>query len=251
MSYDTLRIYADGLDDLMRMRVGMDNRIGAAKREGNDTAHQTFSVALDSIKIAEKGIYSGLVKAFKLAAPDLYEWTESVCGLGTPTVGRLLGTLGDPLIATPMRMEGEGAARTRVPDGEPYYRTVSQLWQYCGYGDASMKATSGMSQVEAMAMGKRRIKPILHVIQEQALKSAGKKGYCPYRPVYEDKKEFYAETHPEWTPGHIDNAARRIVKKEILRDLWLVRQGLEAQFGGYSPEQIEERKAIATGLVLV
>jgi len=245
MNYDTLRVYAEGLDDLIRVRVGMENRIKAANRAKIDMASETFGIGLKSVCVAEEIIYKGLVKAFRLAAPDINQWVKGTMGLGEPTVARLLGTLGDPLVARPMRMEGTGSDRKAVPDGEPYERTIGQLWQYCGYGDASLKLYAGMSQGELMAMGRKKAKPILHEIQKNALMSAGKKGYCPYRLVYEDSKERYAETHPEWTLGHIDNAARRIVKKEILRDLWLVCKGLEPLHGGYSEDEIGARRQIA------
>jgi len=43
-----------------------------------------------------------------------------------------------------------------------------------------------------------------------------------YGRLYEQAKRRYAETHPEWTRGHIHNAARRWMVKRFLSHLWEV-----------------------------
>lgn len=42
----------------------------------------------------------------------------------------------------------------------------------------------------------------------------------PFRVVYDQRKTHTRSTHPEWTDGHRDNDATRVMGKEILKHLW-------------------------------
>lgn len=41
-----------------------------------------------------------------------------------------------------------------------------------------------------------------------------------YGQLYIDRRNTTAVTHPEWTPGHSQNDAMRILMKRLLRNLW-------------------------------
>jgi hypothetical protein len=42
----------------------------------------------------------------------------------------------------------------------------------------------------------------------------------PYLEVYRQRREHTAVTHPEWTKGHSNDDAKRVMIKAIIRDLW-------------------------------
>lgn len=46
------------------------------------------------------------------------------------------------------------------------------------------------------------------------------KGRNDYGAVYTERRERTALTHPDWTPGHSDADARRIMLKALVADLW-------------------------------
>lgn len=47
----------------------------------------------------------------------------------------------------------------------------------------------------------------------------------PYRQAYDRRRARTAETHPDWTGKHSNADAKRVMTKELLRDLWAAWQG--------------------------
>ena len=45
-------------------------------------------------------------------------------------------------------------------------------------------------------------------------------GCSPFRRVYDARRAHTSVTHPEWTDGHAQNDALRVVSKALLKDLW-------------------------------
>ena len=177
-----------------------------------------------------------LIACYKrVVPPELVEWQQSTPGLGDSTIARVLGHLGDPYIATPHWWEGTGPKR-RLMGGEPYIRTVSQLWQYCGHGDPMRRPTKGMTAEQAAAMGSPQLKMLVHLQAQWCMMGKG-----PYRTTYEEvRAKVEDKTHTvacvrcgpsgkpkepgtPWNLGHQHAHALRIVGKEILRDMWLAR----------------------------
>lgn len=245
-AFDELRIYAECLADAMDHRIALANRL----RSGTVPADITAEVRAD-LDHTEKMLRRGMVKAFRRAAPEVADWTRETVGLGEETMARLLGAIGHPVIARPHHWEGTGSDRVLVPD-EPYLRSVSQLWSYCGHGDPNRKRRKGMDADEAMALGSPHAKKLVYLLAVACIKQAGSaqpssqatpeaapaehgadgasplRRRSPYRDVYDDRR-LATLGRSDWTDGHKHADALRIVGKRILRDLWVVaRQALEA-----------------------
>jgi hypothetical protein len=183
------------------------------------------------------------------SGPAMTEWL-AISGVGPPTVARVLGEIGHPVIAFPMHWEEnpdytEGGKEdkkflvaTVQPDGELFFeRMVSQLWSYCGLGDASRKHYKGESQQEALAAGSKFTKSLIWNLAQPCLKLAGgpdKNGVVkprsPYKNTYDDARAHYdlREGQPcekckgqPCRPIHRHNMAVRKVMKTMLRDLWV------------------------------
>lgn len=183
------------------------------------------------------------------SGPAMTEWL-AISGVGPPTVARVLGEVGHPVIAFPMHWEEnpdykEGGKEhkkflvaTVQPDGEVFFeRMVSQLWSYCGLGDASRKHYKGESQQEALAAGSKFTKSMVWNLAQPCLKLGGgpdkngvMKPRSPYKNTYDDARAHYdlREGQPcdkckgqPCRPIHRHNMAVRKVMKTMLRDLWV------------------------------
>jgi hypothetical protein len=221
VSYALLTIYADLVDDLEKSRIATENRIRSL-RQVKGLAGSPEEERLDSIAMglaeAERKATNELRKAVK--AHPLGEWIGEQPGVGEKQAGRLLGILGDP------------ANRFDPETGELIPRTVSQLWSYCGYGDAS---------VQRLRKGRKAnwngdLKMRAHLIAESCIKQVGKGS--PYRAVYDEARAKYADAvhgedckrcGPSGSPalagsplsdGHKHARALRAVAKIFLRELW-------------------------------
>ena len=167
--------------------------------------------------------------------PSLRNLQNTEPGLGEDSFARILGHLGDPLIATPHWWEGTGSNRVLM-QGDPYVRTVSQLWQYCGHGRPG-RVSKGASAAELAALGSPTLKMLLHLQATWCMRHKGR-----YRDLYVSTREAVKDkTHSvpcvrcgpsgrpaaegtPWPIGHQHAHALRIVGKEILRDMWLARK---------------------------
>ena len=225
MSYALLTIYADLVDDLERSRIATENRIRAL-RQAKGLAGSPEEERLDAIAMglaeAERRAVKELRAAVKLH--PLGPWISGQVGVGEKQAGRLLGVLGDP------------AHRFDPETGEMEPRTVSQLWSYCGYGDASVQRRRRGERANWNASVKTRA----FLIAESCVKcvGSGTRARSPYRDVYEAAREKYADAvhgedckrcGPSGRPaeegsplsdGHKHARALRLVAKEFLRDIW-------------------------------
>jgi hypothetical protein len=91
--------------------------------------------------------------------------------------------------------------------------TVSALWRYAGYGVVD-------GERERPTKGERlhynkRLKIALRQIGVSFMKCDS-----PYRRVYDAARDYYDANRPEWTPGHLHNAAMRKMIKVFLSHLW-------------------------------
>jgi hypothetical protein len=232
-----LRLWAEILEDIQKTRKANYNRIG------EDSDGKVFRLNVDPdqyrpflamIDGAEHEAWKNLVGSYRRVVPhSILAWQKAARGVGEKRMARILGALGDPCIATPHRWEGTGKARTLIV-GEPRYRTVAQLWAYCGIGDPGRRHASGMTADELFACGSTFLKSQLWNMAGEIVK-VGAGG--EYRPVYDEARERYAvrihadECKPchakagdPWKPGHQHNAALRYLSKRVLKDLWLARR---------------------------
>jgi hypothetical protein len=166
-AFDTLRVFAECLADAMDHRIAMDNRL----RSGTVPADIVAEIKAD-LTHTEKQLRRGMVAAFRRAAPDVADWTRDTVGLGEETMARLIGAIGHPVIARPHHWEGEGTKRQLVAD-EPFLRSVSQLWSYCGHGDPTRRKRKGMSADDAMALGSPHAKKLVYLLSVACMKCVG------------------------------------------------------------------------------
>jgi len=226
-----LAFVADLVDDLEATRIANENRLRHMTRDATDSdggerglglderdpAVATVAALVETLAGAEKTAVRLLEKEMK--QHPLGPWVKAQKGIGLKQAARLLASVGDPYI--------------NEQTGQP--RTVSQLWSYCGHGDASRKPKKGMTQAEAFALGSPVAKMRLYLIACSIIKQMD----SPLRKVYDDRKaetEFRLHAtecrrcgpsgHPAqpgspWSDGHRHADALRIVGKEVLRGLWL------------------------------
>lgn len=226
-SWRKLRVAAEIFNDYQQFRIAATNR---AERGG--VPPEEFADLLDGLKAQEHELAKVLRGHYRAAVPErVRAFQARAIGLGEHTFARLLGLLGDPRIAHPWHWEvdadGKRVGTDPVAD-PPYERSVSQLWSYCGVGDAKRKRRSGMSATEAAACGSPRLRSLMYVIAEGCVKQMR----SPYRLVYDLGRAEYASRVDEekgepWSPARQHAAAMRLVAKEILRDLWTVAGGAE------------------------
>lgn len=228
MNYALLTIYADLVDDLERSRIATENRIRSlsqVKGLANSPEEKRLKLIADSLKEAENKATNELVKAVK--AHPLGEWIAGQIGVGEKQAGRLLGLLGDPYL------------RVDPETGEVHHRMVSQLWSYCGYGDA---ATQVLRRGEK-ASWSTELRQRAHLIAVSCMK----KRKSPYRKVYDDRRKRDkkakhtaeckrcgpsgkpAKAGSSLSDGHKHARALRAVAKEVLKDLWIQARELHTQ----------------------
>jgi hypothetical protein len=253
-----MRALAEGLNDAIKSRISTENRV---KRGG------AADVAMGDkmIKLArgtENEYRSMLRQQYEMQVPDkVQEWAASIPGIASGELfPKLLGLLGHPRIAIPYRWdvpeEGSKAKRVLVPDGEPYERSLRQLWQYCGCGDPKSKPRKGATQADLLRAGKLTvIRPVLytfstylvmqHKRSEAVLNSKYYKIYAQAKidaaanvhdeqcqnskPAHMQSNGCGTRAHPElgapgsqWRPGHVNGHGHRLVAKEFFRDLFEV-----------------------------
>lgn len=232
-AFDTLRLWAESYEDAQSARISCENRMLRGNVQPED-----FALQLDAIKIGEMVCKKAMKGAYRKAAPKgVIAWQKGATGVGEHLLARLLGVVGHPVIATPYHWEGEGSQRELIAD-LPFERTVSQLWSYCGTGDAARKRAKGMSANDAMALGSPRAKMLVHLIAEGCIKAGVRKiegvegspstatrtAISEYGKVYLERRDKTAGRE-DWTDGHRHNDALRIVGKRVLRDLWVACHG--------------------------
>lgn len=229
-----LRIWAEMLNDAQKSRIAASNR---GERGGVDP--EVYRWHVEQLEVVEHGVALAMRRTYRRVVPaEVVAWQKAERGIGEHLLARLLGHLGDPYVATPHAWL-ETPPDSHVCDParcgenkhlvafEPYVRKVSQLWSYCGVGDATRKRRAGMTQADAFGLGSPICKMLIHLLAEACMKQPnGNK----YRDVYTAGRAKYA-TREDWKPGRQHNAALRLVKKELLRDLWLTRHHATGHHG--------------------
>lgn len=215
----------------------------AAKQRFHSTDNLTQHITGGDIQAdladqAKKHARKMLFASYKRAFPAIYAWAKTVPGFASSSdLAWLLAIIGDPGVKTPH------ARMTAAPEGHECstkcgakghlvalgtsWRTVGQLWQYCGHG-AAVKRTKGMSAEDALSGGSTQAKTLVHRLAESCMKMQGGvtatgvvRQRSPYRDVY-DAARLKQDGREDWSDAHKHNHALRITAKEILRDLWIV-----------------------------
>jgi hypothetical protein len=229
--WEELRICADLFARSQAERIATENMLRSAV-----VTHDFFGDHLARLEATEHAAKLMLRRCYRRVVPaELRALQKAQGGLGEDSFARILGHLGDPYIATPHWWEGTGTNRTLMV-GDPYVRTISQLWSYCGHGDPTRRPTKGMTAEQVAAMGNPSLKMLVHLQAEWCMRQKG-----DYRLVYEHAREAAesklhtvacvrcgpsgkpaAEGTP-WSKAHQHAHALRLVGKTLLRDMWLAR----------------------------
>jgi hypothetical protein len=108
------------------------------------------------------------------------------------------------------------------------YPNVAKLWRRLGYGMAkgheakaysTWRLEGGLDADDWTSAGysPKRLGQIYGVVTVPLFMSKAKN---KYGEVYTRRRAHTAVTHPDWTKGHSDNDARRVMTKALLADLW-------------------------------
>jgi hypothetical protein len=220
-----LSLAADVLDDLERVRIANENRLRQLTRVGEDKdgGERGFGLPVDdpdvarlaalvdALKDAEEQAISNL--QYRMKRHALGPWVKQTKGVGEKQAARLLAAIGDPY----------------WNDLHDRPRLVSELWSYCGYGDATRQVRQRGVKANWSDDAKKRA----WLVASSCIKSNG-----PYREVYDDARARYADAvHPadckrcgpagkpakQGSPlsaGHQHMRGLRAISKAVLRDLW-------------------------------
>ena len=230
--WSELRVCADQFARAQAARIAVSNLLRTSD-------HDMFGPILADLKETEKLCKLALRRCYRRVVPaSLRNLQKMEEGLGEDSFARILGHLGDPYIATPHWWEGTRRKRVLM-QGEPYVRTISQLWQYCGHGRPG-RVAKGATAKELAAQGNPTLKMLVHLQAEWCMRQKGRyrELYVTTREAVEDKAHSVpcvrcgpsgrpALEGTPWSIGHQHAHALRIVGKEILRDMWLARHNEE------------------------
>lgn len=252
-SYAELRMWAEAFADAQQFRIVFEN-----KDRSGQVPTDALAGTIDIYREAEERLRKEMTACYRATVPArLLQWQEESAGIGEATLARLLGITGDPRRGLPQHWAGEGRNRVLVP-GEPFDRTVGQLWQYCGVGARKNREVKG-DAAALMANGSPDAKKLVYLLAQSQVKSNAKGG-AAYRHVYDQvkakyaekvhayecpggyfnalyvkcktgKDKAYAQAGDPYQPSHVNAIALRIVGKEILRDIWRTAGGDEPVHG--------------------
>lgn len=220
-----LALAAEVLDGLERERIANENRLRQLTRTGPDvdgvergfglTAEEPFCAGITALvdSLAKAEHLAELELTRLLRRHPLGPWVKAQKGIGLKQGARLIAAVGDPYW---------NGLHDRP-------RTVSELWSYCGYGDAAVQVRRRGEKIRWSPDAKMRA----HLVAVSCMKTNG-----PYREVYDKARAHYADSlHPgeckrcgpkdnpapagsPRSAGHQHAIALRKVAKEVLRDLW-------------------------------
>jgi hypothetical protein len=233
-----IRAWAELLDDLEQVRIANGNRI-AAIRDTRGGVAPDMDVVEASVQTVEHEVELALCRAWR--RHPLAPWAKAIPGCGEKLIGRLIAIIGDPSLRAIGHMEELPSGRRMfVVDGYEE-RAVSQLWAYCGHGDALRgRKVKGATQAELFRAGNPDAKKATWKLAYQFMRTVGndRAPRSPYRDAYEDRKaETEGRKHERacprcgpagrpapagspWSDAHRHADALRIVGKTFLRDLW-------------------------------
>ena len=171
--YLSLRAIAEVYEDVQRVRIAVENRIAQGRKRELTIDGDLIATQLDGLHLSEKKLALLLARTYRANVPaSIREWQKEMPGIGEHLLARLLGAIGDPSWAVIHAWEGAGKERQLIVVGERA-RRVSDLWSYCGHGDAKRKRVKGMTAEEAMSLGNPRAKMLVHLLAEACIKQVG------------------------------------------------------------------------------
>ncbi len=232
----TIKTLGNLLDDLERVRIMNDNRIGALEREFGSSLPE-LDVIAEQLRAVEHQAELNLKRAWR--RHQLAPWAKAYPGIGEKLIARLIAEIGDPL-RKPLDSGGQLERDIHSSPASTVERTVGQLRAYCGVGDPARKRKSGMMQEEAFKLGNPKAKKLCWLISESFVKV----NRGPGREAYDAAREKYAErVHATacvrcgpsgkpaapgspWSLKHQHEAAKRYAVKQFLKELWIASRHL-------------------------
>lgn len=263
IGYRELRRRVAMFTDAQHHRIATFNRLhlkadGSPQAEGLNflpVDPNVYAEFVAALMVTERTAADLLLSQYRQIVPaGVQEWQKETRGIGEHLLAMLLGYVGHPRVAFPQHWEGTGSERHLVDD-EPFIRTIGQLWQYCGSGKPGRRER-GMTAEEAMWLGNPAAKKTAYLLAAACLKSKGHGG-SRYSNMYDlvkarDAEKVHTEdcvrcgpsgrpalTGSPWSKAHLHNHALRLVRKEILRDLWLVADDVEVPEEMLNPRVLE------------
>ncbi len=201
----SLRFHAGLLDDIEEQRKRQASQLLALTRDdvwglGLPGWHPTVETAtryLDELRLVEKRAVKDLELTFKLLPDTIQAHVANTRGLGVKSVARFLGVVGNPA----------WHYRKLRP------RKLRELYAYCGLDVRSGEAPRNRRGEQSNWNGKARMR--VYNMMEPCVKRGG-----PYRDIYDVAKTTYIERGDIDSKAHINNRAKRIGMKAIVKDLW-------------------------------
>lgn len=266
-SIAVLSIMARQVDDLERMRESIRSRIRQLtnNKADKDEKQRGLGIPVDAPQVVQLIEQADAIHAleetavgqlrFHLRKSMWGPWQKQATGVGEKQLARLLGSLIDPAWNS----------------NEGRYRTVDELFVYCGYSSVPVSGHVLSNAQEVPTVDGPRVAPFhrkgvqskwspearmrAHLIAESCMKCRdGNK----YRDVYLAGRVKYADAvhaapcqqcagkgktpHAVGSPlrdGHIHARALRLVAKAVLKDLWRESRRLH----GFHPDEVVRRSA--------
>lgn len=221
------------LDNVEALRMAVENRLRQATRAVEDSDGKLRGLGLaedDPVVESSRQMLAGLMELERSATKvlervmkrhPLGEWQRSRVGVGAKQLARLLASIGDPY--------------WNLKDDCP--RRVSQLWSYCGERVSDQGVAVRRRKLERPNWS-TAAKSKVFLVAESAVRS-GKAPGSPYYKFYAERKlatvgrlhvAACAPCGPAgkpaavgslWSDKHRDVDAKRVLAKEILRELWV------------------------------
>jgi len=232
--HKNLKILIDAREQIMKQKLGAENRIKAMKRRTDDMDEETLNFLLESITALKKQLYKidkRIEKHLSKGAPEIAQKALQIKAVGKISVAYLL-----------VYLEIEKA------------RYASSIWAYCGYDKPSHKRyEKGVS-----GGGNKTLRTVLFSMAGSFIKHKN-----IYSEVYNRAKQDYSVSEKmtksnntqgkliecmwkDTKPNHRHFAAMRKMIKHFLADLWYVWRTLE---GLETPCLYPEAKLGHTGIV--
>ena len=225
-----LRMFAGTVDDVEEVRKAIASRLRQMLRDEPDTdgvmrglslsETDYFVVSTKALLELQESIEKDAIKSLekRMKQHPLAGWVAENPGVGLKQAARLISAIGDPY--------------WHVLQQRP--RRLSELWAYSGYHTVPGVPDENKPDEPVMNVAARRRKGVksnwsseaktrAYLVAESCIKQIGgeNRKRSPFRDVYEKRRAYTKDLHPEWSDGHSHNDAIRITAKEILRSLWL------------------------------
>jgi hypothetical protein len=166
----------------------MGNRVAAVedgRSQLNTETAEHFMARFQTLEDEVAGMIAAAIKDH-----EMWPWLDCVKGIGPGLSGALLA---------PIDIERA--------------QSVSALWRYAGQG------VNGDGERDKPTKGEKLnynagLKRTCFLVASSFMRAGS-----PYRREYDEAKEYY-QRNRDWTPGHIDMAAKRRMVKLFLSHLW-------------------------------